>query len=88
MDSDVKELITLLNKLRSLLSDSAQLARKPVQRKLNDISNDAKADPELLALAQAAKSDGDISRVVTQCNIGLCKTRALMIVAGQEEGKN
>ena len=85
MDSDVKELISVLNNLRHLLSDSAQLARKPVQRKLNDISNDAKADPELLA--EAAKSDGDISRVVTQCNIGLCKTRALMLVAGLEEGK-
>ena len=76
MQSDVKELISILNNLRSLLSESAQLARKPVQRKLNDISNDAKSDPELLA---------QISNVVTKCNISAYKTRALMLAAGLNE---
>ena len=84
MQSDVKELISILNNLRSLLSESAQLARKPVQRKLNHISNDAKANPELLA--QAAKFDGEISNVVTKCNISAYKTRALMLAAGLNEG--
>lgn len=72
----MKELISILNNLRSLLSESAQIARKPVQRKLNDISNDAKSDPELLA---------QISNVVTKCNISAYKTRALMLAASLNE---
>ena len=79
----MKELISILNNLRSLLSESAQIARKPVQRKLNDISNDAKSDPELLA--QAAKNDVEISNVVTKCNISAYKTRALMLAASLNE---
>lgn len=77
---DTNDLITVLNKFHSLLIDKATLTRKPIQRKLNDISNDPKADPTLLA--QAKKNDDNITRVVTKCKVEGYKTRALMIAAG------
>lgn len=77
---DTNNLITVLNKFRSLLIDKATLTRKPIQRKLNDISNDPKADPTLLD--QAKKNEDNITRVVTKCKVEGYKTRALMIAEG------
>ena len=77
---DTNDLITVQNHLAQLLIDKATLTRKPIQRKLNDISNDPKADPTLLA--QAKKNDDNITRVVTKCKVEGYKTRALMIAVG------
>ena len=82
---DTNNLITVLNKFRSLLIDKATLTRKPIQRKLNDISNDPKADPTLLD--QAKKNEDNITRVVTKCKVEGYKTRALMIAADKATGE-
>ncbi|KAL7541218.1 hypothetical protein ACHAXR_010735 [Thalassiosira sp. AJA248-18] len=78
---DVNELVSVLHELRALLCDSASLASKPAQRKLNDIRSDPKADPEIIETAENnAKHFGD---VVTKCNIGAYKTRALQQIASE-----
>jgi len=76
---EVSTLISTLDQLRTLLSEKATLSRKPIQRKLDDISMNPKADPELLEGIQ--KEEEKISSTVTQMNIGAYKTRALAAVA-------
>ena len=76
---EVSTLISTLDQLRSLVSDKATLSRKPIRRKLDDISMNPKADPELLEGIQ--KEEEKISSTVTQMNIGAYKTGALVAVA-------
>jgi len=76
---EVSTLISTLDQLRSLLSDKATLLRKPIQRKLDNISMNPKADPELLEGAQ--KEEEKISNTVSQMNISAYKSRALVAVA-------
>ena len=73
---EVSILISTIDQLRTLLSDKATLSRKPIRRKLDDISMNPKADPELLEGLQ--KEEEKISSSVTQMNIGAYKTRALV----------
>ena len=75
---EVSTLISTLDQLRSLLSDKATLSQKPIRRKLDDISMNPKADPELLEGIQ--KEEEKISSTVTQMNSGAYKTRALVAV--------
>ena len=76
---EVSTLISTLDQLRSLVSDKATLSRKPIRRKLDDISMNPKADPELLEGIQ--KEEEKISSTVNQMNIGAYKTGALVAVA-------
>ena len=76
---EVSSLISTLDQLRTLLSDKATLERKPIRRKLDDLSMNPKADPELLEGTQ--KEEEKISSTVTQMNISAYKTRALVAVA-------
>ena len=76
---EVSTLISTLDQLRSLLSEKATLSQKPIQRKLDDISMNPKADPELLEGIQ--KEEEKISNTVSQINISAYKTRALVAVA-------
>ena len=76
--SDVEELISILASIRDLLCDGAQLASKPVLRKLGDIRNDPKADPEVLDEAEKKGTKGTkATGFVTKVNVGAYKTRAL-----------
>ena len=75
---EVSTLISTLDQLRSLLSEKATLSQKPIRRKLDDISMNPKADPELLEGIQ--KEEEKISSTVTQMNSGAYKTRALVAV--------
>lgn len=76
---EVSTLISTLDQLRSLLSEKATLSQKPIRRKLDDISMNPKADPELLEGIQ--KEEEKISNIVSQINISAYKTRALVAVA-------
>lgn len=76
---EVSTLISTLDQLRSLLSQKATLSQKPIRRKLDDISMNPKADPELLEGIQ--KDEEKIANTVSQINISAYKTRALVAVA-------
>ena len=70
---------------KDLLCDGAHLASKPVLRKLGDIRNDPKADPEVLE--EVEKKGLEATGIVTKVNVGAYKTRALKQII-QEEKNN
>ena len=83
--SDVEELVSIISEIRYLLCDGAHLASKPVLRKLGDIRNDPKADPEVLE--EVEKKGLEATGIVTKVNVGAYKTRALKQII-QEEKNN
>ena len=80
--SDINELVLILHELRSLLCDKAALVSHPLSRKVDDIRADPKADPAALEIAE--QNFASIADVVSRCNIGAYKTRALQQIVSEK----
>lgn len=79
---DINELVLILHELRSLLCDKAALESKTPSRMLDDIRGDPKADPAALEIAE--QNFASIADVVSRCNIGAYKTRALHQIVSEK----